>query len=227
MKELAVLRALYPFPDPRLGPGDGPLALGGSLAPGRLLSAYSQGIFPWYDESTPILWWSPDPRFVLLPDELHVPRRLARRLRSGAFRVTFDRSFAEVVRGCASRPEGGGTWITDEMAAAYVELHALGFAHSVECWHEGRLAGGLYGVSLGGAFFGESMFHRVPDASKVALVRLVETLRGRGPTLVDCQQPTEHLVRFGAREVPRDEFLGRLEAALETETHPGPWPDPE
>ena len=213
------------FPDPSLAEPDGLLAVGGDLSPERLVAAYALGIFPWFSDGTPILWWSPDPRLVLLPTELHVPRSLARTLRRGAFTFTADRAFEEVMRRCAEVPRPGqdGTWITDGMVQAYVRLHRLGLAHSFEAWEGATLAGGLYGVSLGSAFFGESMFSARPDASKAAFVRSVEWLAGRGVDLVDCQVRTDHLVRFGAREVPRPEFLERLAAALERPTLRGPW----
>ena len=213
------------FPDPSLAEPDGLLAVGGDLSPERLLRAYAEGIFPWFDEENPILWWSPDPRLVLEPAALHVPRSLARTLRRGIYRISADRAFERVIRRCAAqeRPGQRGTWITPEMVDAYLELHRLGYAHSFEAWEGDALAGGLYGVSLGAAFFGESMFADAPDASKVAFVLSVEWLRARGIGLVDCQVRTEHLVRFGAREIPRAWFLSRLAAALERPTLMGPW----
>ncbi|HSM92214.1 MAG TPA: leucyl/phenylalanyl-tRNA--protein transferase [Anaeromyxobacteraceae bacterium] len=219
------------FPDPSLAEEDGLLAVGGDLSGERLLRAYAQGIFPWFNEGSPILWWSPDPRLVLFPGELHVSSSLARTLRRGTYRVTADRAFGQVIRGCArtERPGQRGTWITDEMIAAYEALHREGFAHSFEAWHGEVLAGGLYGVSLGGAFFGESMFSERPDASKAAFVRSVQFLSGRGVELVDCQVRTDHLVRLGAREIPRTRFLDRLEELLERPTLRGAWtlPPPE
>jgi leucyl/phenylalanyl-tRNA--protein transferase len=213
------------FPDPALAEPDGLLAVGGDLSPERLIQAYEEGIFPWYDEESPILWWSPDPRLVLEPAALHVPRSLRRTLRRGAFGVSVDTAFERVIQRCAeqARPGQRGTWITPEMVDAYVELHRLGYAHSFEAWDGQALVGGLYGVSLGAAFFGESMFADAPDASKVAFVRSVEWLRGRGVTLVDCQVKTEHLLRFGAREIPRAWFLARLATALERPTLRGTW----
>jgi leucyl/phenylalanyl-tRNA--protein transferase len=213
------------FPDPELAESDGLLAVGGDLSPDRLLRAYAEGIFPWYSEETPILWWSPEPRMVLLPAELHVPRSLRRAMRSGAFEVRTDTAFGEVIRRCAGkeRPGQDGTWITAEMIEAYTRLHDLGFAHSFEAWEGGELAGGLYGVSLGAAFFGESMFADRPDASKVAFAASIEWLLERGFELVDCQVDTEHLRRFGAREIPRAEFLARLGNALATATRRGKW----
>jgi len=216
------------FPDPALAEPDGLLAVGGDLSPERLLSAYAEGIFPWYDERSPILWWSPDPRLVLEPERLHVSRSLRRTLRRGVYRVTADRAFDEVIRHCAERPRPGqlGTWITQEMISAYGRLHRLGLAHSFEAWEGELLVGGLYGVSLGAAFFGESMFSDRPDASKVAFVRSVEWLAARGIGLVDCQVRTEHLQSLGAREIRRSEFLARLSRALEAPTTLGRWEIP-
>jgi leucyl/phenylalanyl-tRNA--protein transferase len=213
------------FPDPGLADPDGLLAVGGDLSPERLVRAYADGIFPWFSEETPILWWSPDPRMVLIPGEMHVPRSLRRTIRAGAFEVRTDTAFGEVIRRCADkeRPGQDGTWITGKMVDAYERLHGLGFAHSIEAWRGGELAGGLYGVSLGAAFFGESMFADRPDASKVAFATSVEWLRDRGVELVDCQVDTEHLRRFGAREIPRSEFLARLRNALASPTLRGPW----
>jgi leucyl/phenylalanyl-tRNA--protein transferase len=212
------------FPRPELAE-DGLLAVGGDLSTERLLLAYATGIFPWYEEGQPILWHSPDPRLVLIADELHVPHRLERTLRRGAFRISFDAAFGRVVDGCAHTPRPGqrGTWITGGMRRAYKRLHRAGYAHSAEAWHGDRLAGGLYGVCLGGAFFGESMFTREPDASKAAFVALVRQLQTWGIALIDCQVTTGHLERFGAREWPRDRFLSKLAAALEQPTRAGSW----
>ncbi len=213
------------FPDPELSEPDGLLAVGGDLSTERLLQAYACGIFPWYSAETPILWWSPDPRLVLFPEELHVPRSLRRAVRSGRYVVRTDTAFEAVIRRCAQKPREGqdGTWIVPEMIEAYVGLHRHGFAHSVEAWEGEALAGGLYGVSLGAAFFGESMFADRPDASKVAFAMFVEWLRGWKFELVDCQVTTQHLVRFGAREIPRREFLERLAKALQRPTMRGKW----
>jgi leucyl/phenylalanyl-tRNA--protein transferase len=213
------------FPDPARAEPDGLLAVGGDLSPERLLTAYARGIFPWYSAGSPILWWSPDPRLVLEPSALHVSRTLRRTIRAGRLRVTADEAFGRVIRRCAARERPGqaGTWITPEMIAAYERLHALGFAHSFEAWEGEALAGGLYGVSLGGAFFGESMFADRTDASKVAFVRAVEWLAARGVRLVDCQVPTAHLASLGAVEVPRETFLARLEEALGAPTLRGRW----
>lgn len=213
------------FPPPELAEDDGLLAVGGDLSEGRLLLAYSKGIFPWYSEGSPILWWSPDPRLVLLPGELRVSRSLRQTIKKGIYEVTMDRAFEDVIRSCASVRRGPdeGTWITAEMIEAYVGLHNSGFAHSVESWYEGELAGGLYGVSLGGAFFGESMFARRADASKVAFVGLVGRLLDWGFTLVDCQVKTRHLISLGAREIPRAQFMNMLGQALIMSGRSGEW----
>ena len=213
------------FPDPELAEPDGLLAVGGDLSVERLVVAYATGIFPWYSEGMPILWWSPDPRLVLFPGELHVSRRLRRTMRSGRYAVRADTAFERVIRRCSEKPRLGqdGTWITPGMIAAYVRLHRRGLAHSVEAWEDGDLAGGLYGVSLGAAFFGESMYADRPDASKVAFATLVEWLAGRRFDLVDCQVATAHLQGFGAREIARREFRQRLTRALERPTLEGKW----
>ena len=204
------------FPPVEFAEPDGLLAVGGDLSPERILAAYRLGIFPWYGEESPILWWSPDPRLVLLPEELKVSRSLERTLRRGTFEVTFDTAFDRVIASCAEvhRDGDGGTWIVDGIIEAYRELHRLGHARSVESWADGELAGGLYGLSLGRAFFGESMFTRRTDASKAAFVHLVRKLAHEGCLLVDCQVTTGHLMSFGAREMPREEFLRRLHEAL-------------
>jgi leucyl/phenylalanyl-tRNA--protein transferase len=189
---------------------NGLLAAGGDLSTERLLAAYRRGIFPWYEIGQPILWWSPDPRMVLFPEELHVSRSLRKTLRRGIFEVTFDQAFANVLDGCgAPRKEGHGTWLTDDMKRAYLCLHQQGHAHSVETWHDGKLVGGLYGVQLGRVFFGESMFSRASDASKVALAHLC---RGNYE-LIDCQVESPHLRRLGARPMTRHAFLEHLDAA--------------
>jgi leucyl/phenylalanyl-tRNA--protein transferase len=213
------------FPPPEDAEPSGLLAVGGDLRPERLLLAYSLGIFPWPLVARPLLWFSPDPRTVLEPGALRVSRSLARTLRRGRFEVRLDTSFAEVVRRCAAVPrrDEAGTWITPALAAAYQGLHELGFAHSAEAFEDGRLVGGLYGVSLGGAFFGESMFAERPDASKVAFVALVRQLAAWGFDLIDCQVHTDHLARFGAVEWPRRRFLAALAASLERPSRPGPW----
>lgn len=213
------------FPDPSLADPSGLLAVGGDLSAPRLLAAYGLGIFPWYSDDQPILWWSPDPRLVLEPAALHVGRSLRKTMRRGQYEIRFDTAFADVMKACAAtpRPDQTGTWIGPEMLDAYAELHRLGYAHSVEAWRDGVLAGGLYGVSLGAAFFGESMFAHAPDASKVAFVTFVEAAATWGFELIDCQVTTEHLLRFGAREIPRREFLARLERALRAPTRVGSW----
>ena len=213
------------FPPPREADSSGLLAVGGDLSSARLLAAYAAGIFPWYEDPQPILWFSPDPRWLLLPAELHVSRRLARTLRARRFTVALDTEFGRVIRGCATVRRTGepGTWITPAMQTAYAELFALGFAHSAETWQDGELVGGVYGVSLGAAFFGESMFALRPDASKVAFVTLVRQLAAWSFDFVDCQVRTPHHERFGARAWPRALFLERLRAALRPETRRGRW----
>jgi len=220
------LDADRPFPplSRALREPNGLLAAGGDLSIRRLLDAYRSGIFPWFSEGDPVLWWSPDPRMVLFPPELKVSRSLARTLRRRRFRVTADLAFAEVVEACrAPRPGQRGTWITEEMSAAYRRLHQAGHAHSVEAWLDDELAGGLYGVALGRAFFGESMFTRVTDASKVAFVALVRQLERWRFGLVDCQMNTPHLASLGAREIPREDFARRLASLVDYAPVPGPW----
>lgn len=209
------------FPPVELAEPPGILAVGGDLSSERLLLAYASGIFPW----EPGEWWSPDERCVLFPADLHVTHSLSRVLRAGRFRVTLDQCFPRVIAACSRmpRPEQPGTWIKPEMIVAYSALHDAGYAHSVEVWQDDRLAGGLYGVSLGRAFFGESMFHEVPDASKVALVTLVRWLATREFHFIDCQVRTPHLESLGAVVMPRAEFIRRLRAALEFPTCPGRW----
>ena len=200
------------FPSPELADPTGLLAVGGDLAPARLLLAYSMGIFPWYNPGEPILWWSPDPRCIIEPNGLHISRSLAKTLRQGIFTVTFDRAFRQTMTACGQvrRRLAEGTWITPEMLTAYGRLYDMGFAHSVECWQDGELVGGLYGVGLGRCFFGESMFHRRTDASKVALTVLAQRLAEAGCELIDCQLPNPHLLSLGAKQIPRHEFLARL-----------------
>lgn len=217
--DAAFFRLAALFPAPEIAPGDAPLCVGGDLEPARLLAAYSRGIFPWFGPGLPVLWWSPDPRCVLFPDRFHLPRRSARRLRAAPFALTLDAAFGKVIRACAAPraahgAQPSGTWITAEMIAAYERLHALGYAHSVEAWRGDALVGGLYGVALGSAFFGESMFHREPEASRAALAALVGLLRRRGVRLLDCQQVTPHMERMGAQAVARSEFLRALAYAL-------------
>lgn len=204
---------------------DGIVAIGGDLKLPRLLAAYRRGIFPWYSEGQPILWHSPDPRFVLPPSALHVPRSLAKLLKKGPYQLTLDTAFEQVIDACAStdRPGQNGTWITREMRNAYLELHHQGWAHSAEAWLEGQLVGGLYGVAIGGAFYGESMFAHAPDASKAAFTTLVRQLEAWGFGLIDCQQQTHHLARFGAVTWPRARFCAELARLVVLPTRKGPW----
>jgi leucyl/phenylalanyl-tRNA--protein transferase len=213
------------FPRPDLADPDGLLAVGGDLTPERVLLAYQMGIFPWYANDTPILWWSPDPRLVLFPDELKVSKSLQRVMAKGVFTVTVNRAFRDVIEQCAVAPRGTGegTWLVPGMIEAYCKLHQLGYAQSVESWHEGALVGGLYGIALGRVFFGESMFTLKSDASKVALVYLVKLLQAAQFEVIDCQVTTRHLQSLGAREIPRQEFLAHLSMALDGEDlHPRP-----
>jgi leucyl/phenylalanyl-tRNA--protein transferase len=202
----------FTFLDPEFADAEGMVGVGGNLNPPVLLEAYRRGIFPYFDETTPLLWWSPDPRGIFELDGFHVARRLARTIRSGKFRVTVNTAFADVMAGCADREEG--TWITPSMIEAYTRLHQLGHAHSVEVWHKDQLAGGVYGVTVGGLFAGESMFTRIRDASKVALAFLIERLRQRGFSLFDIQFVTDHTASLGAVAIPRHEYLARLRRAL-------------
>jgi leucyl/phenylalanyl-tRNA---protein transferase len=220
------LRTTDPFPPVELALTDpnGLLAVGGDLSPSRLLEAYRRGIFPWFGDGDPVLWWSPDPRMVLRVDELRITRSLRKVVRSGRFTVTFDQAFEPVMRGCAE-PRAGqeGTWITDDMLAAYTTLARMGYAHSVEAWCDGRLAGGLYGVAIGRMFFGESMFARQTDASKVAFVHLVRQLARWSVPMIDCQMSTAHLASLGAREIPRAEFVAELTRLTKASPLPPQW----
>lgn len=201
----------FPPPEQALEEPAGLLAAGGDLSPERLIAAYRRGIFPWYSPGQPVLWWSPDPRAVLFPEEFHCTRSLAKTLRNAGFTASLDRDFAAVIDGCAApRAASPGTWITSEMRAAYLELHRLCHAHSIEIWRAGSLAGGLYGVRLGGVFFGESMFSRVRDASKAALAHLVAVCQRNALAVIDCQLPSRHLVSLGARTIPRSQFQALL-----------------
>lgn len=213
------------FPPPHLADKGGLLAVGGDLQPERLLLAYKNGIFPWYSDEDPILWWSPDPRLVLYPEELKISRSLKKTLRKGRFQITMDSHFKQVIELCAQTRthKGEGTWITQEMIAAYCRLHELGYAHSVETWLEGQLVGGLYGVSLGRCYFGESMFSTISDASKVALVHLSNFLQNQDFHMIDCQIPTDHLERMGARNISRHDFLNQLNQSLKYPSIIGPW----
>ncbi len=213
------------FPPPVKADPDGLLAFGGDLTPDRLLIAYRMGIFPWYNPGDPILWWSPDPRMVLYPSNLHVSKDMRRILRKEMFLVTYDHDFSGVIQGCQQAPRKGqsGTWITDEMKNAYETLHDRGYAHSVEVWQNGQLVGGLYGVSLGACFFGESMFSRVSNASKTGFITFVRDIGQKGFGLIDCQVYNEHLARLGAQEVARNRFLTELQYYLQFPTQKGDW----
>ncbi|MCF8238019.1 MAG: leucyl/phenylalanyl-tRNA--protein transferase [Saprospiraceae bacterium] len=214
------------FPNPRLAGEEGLLAVGGDLRPERLLLAYENGIFPWFNAGEPPLWWSPDPRYVLFPDQLNVSKSMRTLLRQKAFRVTCDLNFPAVIRACAQPSLGrneSGTWITTEMEEAYIELHRIGYAHSVEVWHEKLLVGGLYGISMGQVFFGESMFTRQPNASKYGFIHLVNQLAAWRFQLIDCQQGTRHLISLGAVPMPREKFLQVLHDQDHTLTKRGLW----
>ena len=214
------------FPPVESASPDGLLAAGGDLSSERLLAAYQRGIFPWYNPGQPILWWSPNPRAVLYPQKLKISRSLVKTLRRGHFQVRFDTCFRDVMLGCAGprvQYPHGGTWITDEMVTAYCRLFDLGYAHSVETWEDERLVGGLYGVACGGVFFGESMFSRATDASKVALVALANKLRAWGFAMIDCQLPSAHLSSLGAEVIARSTFLGELKTGLVLPGHVGRW----
>ena len=213
------------FPPPEMAEENGLLAVGGDLSPARLLAAYSSGIFPWFSEGDPILWWAPSPRLVIFPKEFRIPKRLLRVVRQDRFNVTFDTAFATVIKACGieSGRREKGTWLNGEMIKAYCRLHDMGFAHSVECWRDDRLAGGLYGVSLGGTFFGESMFSREADSSKTALVVLAKQLLMWNFDLIDCQMKTAHLLQFGAREIPGSRFQELLARSMSRPTLQGSW----
>jgi leucyl/phenylalanyl-tRNA--protein transferase len=218
------LRDPFPPVEEALDEPNGLLAAGGDLSPERLLDAYARGIFPWFNDDDPVLWWSPDPRMVLFPRDLHVSRSLRRVIRSGDFSVTLDRAFAAVVAGCAApRPYQQGTWITDDIRLAYSRLAELGYAHSVEVWDGEHLVGGLYGVAVGRVFYGESMFSRTSNASKVALAYLARQLERWRFVVIDCQMATGHLASLGAREIPRVEFLRGVRAGTAEQGVPAPW----
>lgn len=220
-----------PFPDVEraLREPDGLLAIGGDLSPTRLLRAYRRGIFPWYSEDQPILWWSPDPRSVLYPERLHISHSLRKTLQRETYTVTADRAFRRVIESCAApRTDGLGTWLSADMIQAFCRLHALGHAHSIESWYQGELVGGLYGLAMGRVFFGESMFYRRSDASKVAFAQLVSQLRRWGYALIDCQVASEHLTSLGAVNIPRRRFIADLNRWCDVPTCWGPWaPDHE
>ena len=219
-----------PFPDVSLAEKepDGLLAVGGDLTPQRLIQAYQLGIFPWFSEGEPILWWSPDPRTVLYPEKIKISRSLRKTLRKNLYRVTFDHQFDEVIRACAApRDDSPGTWLVPEMIDAYTEQYKLGLAHSVEVWKENQLVGGLYGMAIGRVFFGESMFSRANDSSKVALVYLSSQLKAWDFRMIDCQVYTRHLASLGAEEIPRQQFCQDLYSWTRLETQVGSWADIE
>jgi leucyl/phenylalanyl-tRNA--protein transferase len=214
------------FPPAQLAGQEGIIAAGGDLSPQRLLNAYASGIFPWYSEGEPILWWSPDPRLVLLPGQLHISKSMKKIIKKPVYRLALDTRFEEVIEQCSAPRDGQtGTWITAEMKDAYLDLHDMGFAHSMEVWQNKQLVGGLYGVSLGRCFFGESMFSLRPNASKLAFIHLAHILFQKKFVMIDCQLPTEHMKRMGAEEIPRADFLVKLQKGLEYETIPGKWRD--
>jgi leucyl/phenylalanyl-tRNA--protein transferase len=216
--------AAFPPVERALDDPCGLLCAGGDLSVSSIVAAYSRGIFPWYSDDQPILWWSPDPRMVLFPDEFKVSKSLAKTVRSGKFEVRYDSAFDQVIAACAApRREDGGTWIVEDMQRAYSALHRKGIAHSAESWRDGQLVGGLYGVALGRVFFGESMFTRETDASKAAFVSLMEKLKRDGFALIDCQQETRHLARFGARPIPRSEFVRRLGELINSGSTASSW----
>ena len=221
---MASLPRTYTFPPLEAASPEGLLAVGGDLNPDRLLSAYRQGVFPWFSDGQPILWWSPDPRAILYPADLHISRSLRKSLRTQGFAVTADRAFYDVIQRCAeSRNAREGTWITSGMQEAYCTLHRMGYAHSVETWQNGQLVGGLYGLAIGKAFFGESMFSQITDASKTALVALSVSLTAGGYHFIDCQVVSEHLNSLGAKAVPRYRFSSELKQAVETPVNETPW----
>ena len=215
----------YVFPDPSSADKDGLIAAGGDLSVEALITAYSRGIFPWFSEDSPLLWWSPDPRLVLFPDRFKASHSLQQAVMRRKYAIRFDNDFEAVIRNCAGIDRKGqeGTWITSDMQHAYCDLHYEGYAHSVESYYDGKLVGGLYGVSLGKAFFGESMFYQMPDASKVALFSLVEQLKKWDFHFIDAQQTTAHLKSLGAEEITRTKFLALLKTALQYPTKRGKW----
>lgn len=227
--QLSVLDAFNPnqaFPslDKALGEPNGLIAVGGCLSPRRILNAYRNGIFPWFNPGEPILWWSPDPRLVLFPDKLQVSRSLRKTLRKQLFEIRYDSAFEQVIIACAApRGDQGGTWITEDMKQAYLQLHKLGIAHSVEAWQDQQLVGGLYGIGIGRVFFGESMFHRKTDASKVVFAHLVRQLTDWQYQLIDCQVSSEHLFSLGAEEIPRAAFADLLNRLCELQPGPDAW----
>lgn len=214
------------FPHPDLAEPNGLLAVGGDLSVPRLVNAYKRGIFPWFAENDPILWWFTSPRLVLLPEEFKPPKRLYRYYRNSTIRMTINQEFEEIIRLCAATriKTEEGTWITEEMIDAYIQLHRYGYAHSIECWLEERLVGGLYGIALGRVFFGESMFSSVSNSSKFALIHLVDFLKSTGYRLIDCQMTTDHLLSLGAREISGKHFQHLLKKYIVSEYHNGAWP---
>jgi leucyl/phenylalanyl-tRNA--protein transferase len=220
-----LLSEVLNFPNPRFASSEGLLAVGGDLSLERLLAAYRHGIFPWFSEDEPILWWSPDPRLVLFPHEFKISKSLKKVINRSLFHITMDRAFDRVITECAEtrKAQKEPTWIVGDMIDAYCRLHESGFAHSVEVWQEGALVGGLYGVSLGKCFFGESMFARVSNASKVAFAELVNFLKSHAFHMIDCQVTTRHLISLGAREIPRDRFLTLLKTSLKEPVMKGTW----
>lgn len=214
----------FPSPQLALDEPNGLLAIGGDLSVERLRLAYANGIFPWYSDDQPILWWSPDPRCVLFPDRIHISRSLRKKLRRGDYEITIDQAFSQVIRECAApRAKQDGTWITREIEAAYIRLHELGLAHSFECWQGGQLVGGLYGVAMGRCFFGESMFSRVTDASKITFVHLAGQLKAWNYAIIDCQVENPHLISLGAESISRDRFLSILHANRNAKPVPHQW----
>lgn len=213
----------FEFPNPETSDSQGLLAMGGDLSPQRLIQAYSQGVFPWYEPGCPILWWSPNPRLILIPNEFKISRSLKKSLKK-PFRFSIDTAFEQVIHSCATQSERvDRTWITPEMIKAYITLHHMGYAHSFEIWQDEILVGGLYGISLGSAFFGESMFHTVTDASKIAFYYLCKTMEQWDFDFIDCQLPNPHLLTLGAKIISRKEFLHRLQLSLEYVDKIGSW----
>lgn len=230
MEEIFAINKLgmdHIFPNPRFACDEGLLAYGGDLSPNRLLMAYSKGIFPWFNEGDPILWWSPNPRLILDPACFKASKSLIKTIKSGKFEVRFDHDFESVIKNCATTPRFGqnGTWLTQQMQEAYCELFNMGFAHSVESYIDNKLVGGLYGIAMGKGFFGESMFSHVSNASKVALYALSDVLACKGYDFIDCQVRTEHLISLGAAEICRDDFLDRLKLTLQKPSDIGSWQD--
>lgn len=214
----------FPHVSQALTEPDGLLAVGGCLSTQRIINAYSQGIFPWYSNDDPILWWSPDPRLIIYPEKLHLSRSLQKTLRRQTFQVTFDTAFTQVIKACATpRSDDAGTWLLPEMQQAYIRLHKEGYAHSIEAWHQDKLVGGLYGIAVGQVFFGESMFYHKTDASKVAFVTLIQRLSDWGYQLVDCQVHTQHLVSLGAEEISRTHFSSLLQRFRHHKPHSIAW----